>query len=408
MTAPARRLIGLAALVAGAILLVVAARRIDRAVGAHFPADLVVDHRAANAFLDGYTPFSVAGARRAGLAELGPTGIGHPPTTSLWLLPLARVRLETAARVLAWLSLATLIAEMVIAAALLELPLGLALLGAGFVALAPFYVYLSWLGQVSQLIAFAYFVAWWALRRGREVTAGVALGAACTMKLFPAVLVLWLAITRRWRALIAAAAVYVAAALVMTARFGLASWGVFFRAQREVANAWVANVANQSLHGVVQRLWASPACELPGPVAPEALALSVLLSIALLALAARRARASLDLSFAAFAVLSVLTSQWAWPHYDVLFVLPAMIVAATLPAHDRRGRTLIVVMLAGLALSWGIDVRAATVLQTALWAGDRRAHLPLHLVEVLSWLPSVLLFGVLQLARSRPLAPQRP
>jgi hypothetical protein len=395
----------IAALAAGLVLLAAAVPRIHRAATTTFPADLVVDHRAARAFWAGYSPFSEEGARRAGVAELGPTGLGHPPTTSFWILPLAPLEVTTARQVLAWIDLATLIAEVAIAALLLGSPRGPAVLVMGLVANTPFFLYLVNLGQVSQLIAFAFFLAWWALRRGRPALAGGALGAACTLKLFPAVLVLWLALTRRWRAFAAAAAVYLVTAVVMTARFGLSSWPVFFAAQKEVANAWVANVANQSLHGVFQRLWASPACELPGRVAPEALALSTLLSIGLLVVAHRRTREDgsdrrLDLAFAAFAVLSVLTSQWAWPHYDVILVLPAMIAATALAGADRTLRWTGAVVLAGLLLSWAVDVRAPMALQNALWRGDRAAHLPLHAVEVLSWAPSFLLLAlILRLAR---------
>jgi alpha-1,2-mannosyltransferase len=390
-----------ASFVAGLALLVSAVGQIDRAVNTRFPADLVVDHRAARAFWDGYSPFSPEGARRAGVAEFGATGIGHPPTTSFLFLPFARLELQTVRKLLAWASLATLLAELAVAAVLLGWSAGVATLVAGLIASAPFFIYMVTLGQVSQLIAFAFFLAWWASRKGRAGLAGAALGVACTLKLFPGVMVLWLAITRRWRAVAAAVAVYLVAAVVMTARFGLESWRVFFVAQKEVANAWVANVANQSLHGVAQRLWSSPACELPGRVAPEALALSTLVSLALLVFAAHQARRledgtprTLDLSFAAFAVLSVLTSQWAWPHYNVLLVLPAMVVATGLRDAAPALRAAGAVVLAGLLLSWRLDIRAATVLQIALWRGDRGAHLPLHLVEVLSWLPGVLLLAV--------------
>lgn len=407
-----RRAAEIVAGVLGAVLLAVAIGRIQRASTLNIPADLVGDHRIAGAFRDGYSPFSVEGARRAGLAELGPTGLGHPPTTSFWFLPLARLPVGTARQVLAWLDLATLLVEVAVAALLLGWPRGPAVLLAGLVANAPFFVYLVVLGQVSQLIAFACFLAWWALRRGHPAAAGAALGAACTIKLFPAILVLWLALTRRWRALGAAAAAYLIVAAVMTARFGLESWRVFFATQGEVANAWVANVSNQSLHGVVQRLLASPACELPGRVAPEALVLSSLLSLALLILAARRTRedgspARLDLAFAAFAILSMVTSQWAWPHYNVLLVLPAMIVAAALRGADRVLRWTGAVVLAGLLFSWSIDPRAPAALQNALWRGDRQAHLPLHAVEILGWAPALLLLGVtLRLAgRSAPARP---
>jgi alpha-1,2-mannosyltransferase len=412
VTARARLLANLAALLAGAALLALAARQIDRAVGTGVAADLVVDHRAARAFWEGYDPFSPEGARRSGLDEYGATGLGHPPTTSIWMLPLAPLSLDGARAVMGWLSLATLLGSLLGAARLLRLPVGPAVLLAGLVASAPFFTYLVTLGQVSQLIAFTYFLAWWALRRERPALAGAALGAACTMKLFPAVVVLWLLVTRRWRAVLAAIGVYLAAAVVMTARFGLDSWRVFFSAQEEVANAWIANVANQSLHGVVQRLVASPACELPGRVSPVALAISSALSLGLVALAARRVREQpLDLSFASFALLSVLTSQWAWQHYNVLLALPALLLAASLRAAPPELRPLAaagVAALAALLVTWRMDVRATTVLQLALWRGEQSAHLRLHLAEALAWLPGLLLWLVVaRLAARLAHAPAR-
>src|SRR3954462_11195675 len=119
MTPRWRRALEILALAAGLLLTLRAVREIERAATTTFPADLVVDHRAARAFWSGYSPFSEEGARRAGLGELGPTGLGHPPTTSFWLLPLAPLELNAARQVLAWLSLATLVAEVAIAALLL-------------------------------------------------------------------------------------------------------------------------------------------------------------------------------------------------------------------------------------------------------------------------------------------------
>jgi hypothetical protein len=362
------------------------------------PADLVVDHRAARAFLDGYSPFSAEGARRAGVAELGATGLGHPPTTSFWMLPLARLELQTASAVVGWTSVVTLAAGLALAAHALGAPLVLAALAFAYVVSAPFFLYHLMLGQISQLIAFAILLAWLALRSDRQAAAGVALGVACTLKLFPAVMVLYCAVTRRWRAVAVAAGVYLAVAAVMTARFGARSWAVFFSAQKEVANAWMSNVANQSLHGIAQRL-VSPACELPQPVVTGALVASTLASVLLLAWAAREARAaSVNLGFATFAVLAVLTSQWAWEHYDVLLLLPLAIAAAE--ARRAPARWQIAAIFAVLA-AFRLDVRTKVVLQQATLLGTPGAHWRLHVMEVLGWLPGVLLLALLMALLAR-------
>jgi alpha-1,2-mannosyltransferase len=373
------------------------------------PADLVVDHAAARAFRDGYSPFTEDGARRAGVAIYGATGIGHPPTTSFWMLPLARLELQTASAVVGWASVLTLAAATALIAHALGAPLAFAALAFAYVVSTPFFLYHLMLGQISQLIAFALVLAWLALRRGREALAGVALGAACTLKLFPGVMVLYCAVTRRWRAAAVAAGVYAAVALFMTARFGLASWRTFLAAQKEVADTWMAHIGNLSLHGVAQRL-ISPACEFPPPVVPGALIASTLLSALLLALAARAARRDgLDLGFAVFATLSVLCSQWAWEHYAVLFVLPTAIAAAELRRLWSSDRPRAMAGIAVIVVIWvllRIEVRTKLLLQVAYMRGDRGAHWLIHLFEALNVLPGVLLLCVLfallrRYARSR-------
>jgi hypothetical protein len=111
----------IALLVAGLALLASAVVQVHHAASTNFPADLVVDHRTARAFWEGYNPFSPEGARRAGLTELGPTGLGHPPTTSFWILPLAPLKVEPARQVLAWIAPEALALSALVSLALLAL-----------------------------------------------------------------------------------------------------------------------------------------------------------------------------------------------------------------------------------------------------------------------------------------------
>jgi len=91
---------------------------------------------------------------------------------------------------------------------------------AGFcLASAPVLAVLG-LGQVDTLVAFAFALAFVAVEADREGVAGVALGAAALVKVFPAVLGLWLAWRRAWRALAAAVATGVAGLAAGAALFG--------------------------------------------------------------------------------------------------------------------------------------------------------------------------------------------
>lgn len=77
------------------------------------------------------------------------------------------------------------------------------------------------LGQVDTLVAFALALAFVAVEADSEGVAGVALGAAALVKVFPVLLALWLAWRRAWRALAAAVATGVAGLAVGAALFGL-------------------------------------------------------------------------------------------------------------------------------------------------------------------------------------------
>jgi hypothetical protein len=74
-------------------------------------------------------------------------------------------------------------------------------------------------GQVDLFVALALAGAFVALERGRQTTAGIVLGAVALLKVFPAVLGLWLAWRRAWRALGAA---------LLTGASGIAAGGLLF------------------------------------------------------------------------------------------------------------------------------------------------------------------------------------
>jgi hypothetical protein len=76
-------------------------------------------------------------------------------------------------------------------------------------------------GQVDMLIALALVGAFLALERGREGLAGVALGCAALVKVFPAVLGLWLLRRRAWRAVGASVATGIAGLALGWLWFGL-------------------------------------------------------------------------------------------------------------------------------------------------------------------------------------------
>lgn len=391
--------------VVGLALLVDAIPQLHAMLGRQ-PWDLNVDRAAAQAFLDGYSPFTPEGAVRSGAAKSGPAGNGHPPTTSFWVLPIARLTPQASNAVLSWTTALLLFVELIVILQTIRcpLPIASAWVALGYVLGCSFMPYHFSVGQMSGLIGFLFFVGWAAGRRGDDWLAGAALGAACTMKLFPGVMVFMFLVARRWRAVVAAAAFYLAVAVIMTARFGLGSWPRFFAQQPIIANMWMDSVQNQSIHGIVLRLfW--PVCGPHGPVLAVASLISTALSAALLALCTwvcwRTVRGrGFDISYALFVVLSIVTSQWTWEHYTIIYVLPVLLLAAELARAWRAGenRARVGAMAAGLVAvvaSWRIDYAVKAALQRSVRAGLMGDHARLHLYDVLNWGPGILLFLLL-------------
>ncbi len=396
----------------GVALFLQASPRIELALDAtHW--DLAVDQLTARAFLEHQNPFTPEGAAKSGLAAFGPAGNGHPPTTSFWFLPLARMSSRTAAATLAWLSILLLFMQLQTTMKLLRYPAPMvsAWLLLTFILVSPFMKYHISVGQISALIGFLYFVAWYAGRSGDDWLAGASLGVACTLKAFPGAMVLLFLVTRRWRAVLSACIVYAGVAVYMTAGFGVASWGRFLKQQAPIADQWMSSIQNQSIHGIVLRLF-QPVCVPHGPVLFSATLISTTIALILVAAASwlvyRPVREAgrdggFDLSYALFVALSVVTSQWAWEHYTVIYALPVLILAAELVGWWRlkRFNIWVVIMLAivgAVVASWQISIYTKGTLQSAVHRGAIEEHLLLHMYDLLNWGPGVVLLALLFVA----------
>jgi hypothetical protein len=412
---------------------------VARAMPGYFPQnwsvsneyDALVDWKAARHFWRGINPYSPLGLELSDLK-----GMGHPPTTAFWYLPFAELPKETIAELTSVSMLFLVPLHVYLCAKELSFPapLAVAWLATGLLLCTSWLRYHFSIIQLSEHIAFLYVLAWWLLRRRRDVSAGLCLGAATSLKLFPGLLVLMLLLGRRFRAFVAACGTYLAIASVMTIAYGPRSWLDFFQQQGPISERWMGSVQNSSLHGLLTRL-ISPACE--GPVTPTRTAtqLAVGVSVCLLGLAAwssrsplQRARESdpraIDVPFALFVLLSAFLNAWAWEHYFVLVIQPIMILAAVFAAAWRQtfrrwcdeeagGRSLLRVSLAASAAAAGLaavfwslrlEFREKEHLRK-LWLDyhDPFYHSHMHILEaanVLPWVvPIALCFGAIALGR---------
>lgn len=395
--------------------------------------DGLVDWKAARLYLLGRSPYTADS-----LAELNVVGFGHPPTTAFWFIPLAGFEKAIAAEVISLSTWFLLPIHIFLVARELRFPAPYAVTALVFSWLLTTGGLVShWHAiQLSEQIAFPITLCWIYLRRGRELPAGIALGAAATFKLFPGILMLFLLAGRRFSAFAASVAVFLGVAALMTARYGLECWPLFLRQQSAISQDWLGSSRNASLHGIILRLF-YPVCE--GPAQPNARVtyLAVFLGALLLIAAYFLSRKALeharvhdpraiDLPFALFSVLAAFLNPWIWEHYLVLLIQPAFVVIACLGQafhnswKDWLGDTggYRPLILSGILLAFGLaclgactealGVRVSEEQILELWRSTKQpwAHAQFHLLESYKWLPWVLMLVVCMLCVWR-LSPSR-
>jgi Glycosyltransferase family 87 len=399
--------------------------------------DCRVDWAAARLFLEQKSPYTEESLATMNLQNYG---FGHPPTTSFWFIPFAPVGYPVMAEIVGILTLVALLFHLIICAHELQLPAKTAFVLLGF-GLA---LQTTWLHdhlvlvQVSEIIAFLFALSWYFLRRRRQIEAGVTLGIACTLKLFPGVLVLFLLLTRRFKGFAAACLTYAVVAIYMTTGYGLQAWKDFFRQQGPIANYWIGHIRNASLHGIIVRLF-KPLCERPVddpnvldivgalrklpsmPPIPGARWASVA-SVILLGfcwwISRRDARrtSAIDVPYALMCTAAVFVNPWIWEHYVVLLITPLFVlIAATVRRGKEIGRLLVDCDRAPRTLPKAVAEvvllsSAAVAIVALLWVngytkmghyGDywvlRNAnelvpaalHRRMHWYEIFNWLPWV-------------------
>jgi hypothetical protein len=355
-----------------------------------FHGDCLVDAWGARAWSEHWDPYSPEGLKRAAIPNLG-----HPPTTPAWFLPLWKYEPRTIHGVVGHLVLAMLLVMMILLASELgaPVPLATAVLAFAFVVSQTWMQYHLAMIQIGTPCALLYVLSWYFLRRGRELAGGAMMGLALTLKFFPGLLMVFFLATRRWRAFVAGCVAWLAVAVPMTWRYGLASWSEYFAKQPEVNNYWASNIKNGGLPGVVLRMWWPSDGLQHGPNLPAASALSLAASVLIVLWAWRISRglwqkngASLDGPFALFAALSVFLNPVVWEHYFVLVPFPFAVAAAMLWGAQRRG----------LSVPWtalGAAVLAATVWMLNIDIGMKQrglraagSHLVYHAYEMANWI----------------------
>ena len=213
------------------------------------------------------------------------------------------------------------------------------------------------------------------LEDARERRAGLWLGLAAAIKAFPALLIPYLAMQRRWRAFGVATAVAAGGTLLALAPYGAGglSNAADWLQSSLTPERWQLSVNDQSLRALVLRMGGTPTL---------ALGLAVLCAAGVLVSAGTRTWDALS-GLGAVLLASVLATPIAWTHYYALAFPGWAAVIRNSPSHFGRVRGTALIF-AAVATSGFLTVGPRS-LRHALLAGSVYAWGSLVLLVVLEW-----------------------
>lgn len=175
--------------------------------------------------------------------------------------------------------------------------------------------------------------------RGRPVTAGLLLGTATALKLFPGLLFLYFLIHRKWRTLLAGAGCVLAWNVACLALFGVQTYDHFIRyAMPEVLlyRDWWANYSITGTWFKLFQPWSRQSVALwHDPMTAQWGAwVTMAMIIGATAFIIHRGRGNVEAQRSSFAVLiatMVLVAPIAWDHYFLLLLWPLVRLAIRMP-----------------------------------------------------------------------------
>jgi hypothetical protein len=191
---------------------------------------------------------------------------------------------------------------------------------------------------------------WVALRRSHDRLAGLALGLAFSLKLFPGFFVILLVAQRRWRALAWFIGIFIACGIFAGLIAGFDSYRGYLGALREIKVSWYNPIWNASAMGFLSRIFGGtedmPLADLPrlAHVLHYSLGAALVLANFWLARRDKTSPERLDLAFALSIVSMLLLSPSAWAYYFPLLLLPFLILWRRLGALQlgRNPRALLI------------------------------------------------------------------
>jgi hypothetical protein len=319
-----------AALFAGLLCVILATRLWQASPG--LSQDFAVNWIAAKALRAGASIYDWPALNRLALAELGPaygwlftsffSGYIGPPTNALWHVPFTFLPFAWGAWFFRGLTAAAGVTGMALAARALPsrqerwlgFGLGLFMWWAGEAFRLDMF-----LGQMNGWVLLGLGLAVWGAARGRWAWAGVGAGLAALLKISPAIFLVYLAVRRRWSALLIAGAVMLGLLAASALVGGPGNVIEFFTRVLPTMGVSSMTAHNQSLPAYACRLFSAnnDFGTLAPPLAGCALwaAPVWLLGYAAVEWLARRSGAPRALAMSLLIPVALLAGPHTWDHY---------------------------------------------------------------------------------------------
>jgi hypothetical protein len=270
----------------------------------------------------------------------------HPPAAVALTIPFGKLDYRDAHLVWNLLTLPLFLASVWLIVRELQFPLRVWSVFPAVVLLLlcnPVFIQLGQ-GQLNFPILFLITLAWVADRRGRPGWAGVALGVAIGLKLYPGFLFLYFLFARRWRAIFTGIIAFLAVNGVALAVLGLGEFRTYVERVLPSLFGYQSAWRNVTATGFWLRIFDPQPHQkiVPLVVNPTAawslILVSRLVVVGVVAWVAWHARTTTarDRAFAAAVVGMLLVAPVAWTHYFVLLALPVGLVWMRLPPGPAR------------------------------------------------------------------------
>jgi len=295
-----------------------------------------------------YLGFSAAAAAQA-LIQVN----AHPPPATFVVLPLGRMSYPNAALVFNVASIALLVASVWLVLRQLAIPLSSwdVLPSATLLLLSnPFRQQVTQ-GQWNLVLLFLITAGWFAQRNDRPWLAGAAIGAAASLKPFPAFLGLYFLVRRDWRATTGLVATLVASCAFSAVVLGPDAWLTYVRDVIPRVSSFRSAWVNASLPGLWSKLF-NPR-DVGGVTIPilrsetleTVLVAATCVAVTALVIRAIRdaqSRARQDMAFALCTIAMLLVWPLTWPHSFLLLLLPVTLLWRQEPLFYAYRLTLVV------------------------------------------------------------------